>query len=153
MGIVFGNLKKSFYGLKQSGRTWNKTFHTYLTTQNFVQSPMDHCMYVQNVQKIPIILLWVDDILIASKTEAHLIQIKTRLNSRFKMTDLGKLSWFLGIQFECENNTIKLNQSRYIKKILSKLGMADCKLCSTPCEMDITRTSDKVHFIDSKPYH
>ena len=72
-----------------------------------MQSPVEPCINVQNVHnQISIILLWFDDILIASKTEAHL---KTRLNSRFKMTDLGKLSWFLGIQFECENNTIKMN--------------------------------------------
>ena len=96
--------------------------------------------------------MWVDDILIASKTDAHLMQIKTRLNSGFKMTDLGQLSWFLGIQFECKNNTIKMNQSRYIEKILSKFGMADCKPCSTPCEMDIIKTSDKVDLIESKPY-
>ena len=80
------------------------------------------------------------------------MQIKTRLNSRFKMTDLGKLSWFLGIQFEYENNTIKINQSRYTEKILSKFGMADCKPCSILCEMDIKKTSDKVNLIDSKPY-
>ena len=77
------------------------------------------------------------------------MQIKTRLKSRFKMTDLGKLSWFLGIQFECENNTIKTNQSRYIEKILSKFSMAECKPRSTPCEMDIMRTSDKVDLIES----
>ena len=85
-------------------------------------------MYFQNVcNQISIILLWVDNILIVLKTEAHLMQIKTRLNSTFKMTDLGQLSWFLGIQFECENNTIKINQSRYIEKKLSKFGMADYK--------------------------
>ena len=78
-----------------------------------------------------------------SKTEAHFMQIKTRLNFRFKMTDLGKLFWFLGIQFECENSTIEMNQSRYIDKISSKFGIADCKPCSTLCEMDITK-SDKV---------
>ena len=97
--------------------------------------------------------MWVDDILIALKTEPHIMQIKTRLNSRFKMTDLGKLSRLLGIQFECENSIIKMNQSRYIKKILLKFGMADCKPCSTPCEIDIKKTSDKVDLIDSKPYH
>ena len=60
---------KSLYNLKQSGRTWNKIFHIYLTTLNFVQSPVDFCMYVQNVRdQISIILLWVDNILIASKT-------------------------------------------------------------------------------------
>ena len=67
------------------------------------------------------------------------------------MTDLGKLFWFLGVQFECENSTLKMNQSRYIKKI-SKFIIADCKSHSTPCEMDIMKTSDKVNLIDSKPY-
>ena len=79
------------------------------------------------------------------------MKIKTKWNCRFKMTDLGKLSWFLGIQFECKNNTIKMNQSRYIEKI-SKFGMADFKPCSTPCEMDIKKTSDEVYIIDNKPY-
>ena len=45
-----------------------------------------------------------------------------------------------------------MNQSRYIKKILSKLGVADCKWCSTSCEMDIKKTRDEVYLIDSKPY-
>ena len=108
--------------------------------QNFIQSPVNPCMYVQNVpDQISIVLLWVDDILIASKTEADLRQIRTRLNSRFKMTDLGQLSWFLRIQFKCEYNTIKMNQSRYIEKTLSKFGMADCKPCSTPCYMNIMK--------------
>ena len=118
-----------------------------------MQSPVDPGMYIQNNHnQISIILLWVDDILIASKTEAHLTQIKTRLNSRFKMTGLGKLSRFLGIQFKCKNNTTAMNQSRYIKKILSKFSMADCKPCSTPCEMDIMKKSDEVNLIDNKPY-
>ena len=67
------------------------------------------------------------------------------------MTDFGKLFWFLGVLFECENSTLKMNQSRYIKKI-SKFSIADCKSRSTPCEMDITKTSDEVNLIDSKPY-
>ncbi len=45
-----------------------------------------------------------------------------------------------------------MNQSRYIKKILSMFDMADCKPCSTPFDMDITKTSDEVDLIDSKPY-
>ena len=45
-----------------------------------------------------------------------------------------------------------MNQSRYIEKILSKFSMTDCKPRSTPCEMDITKTSDEVDLIESKPY-
>ena len=46
-----------------------------------------------------------------------------------------------------------MNQSKYIKKILSEFGMADCKLRLTPLEMDIMKTSDEVDLIESKPYH
>ena len=113
IGIMFGNLK-NLYGLKQSGQTWNKTFHTYLTTQNFVQSPVDPaCMFKMSVIKYESFYCGFDDILITSKTEAHLMEIKTRLNSRFNMTDLGQLSWLLGIQFEYETNT------RYIVDIIN----------------------------------
>ena len=45
-----------------------------------------------------------------------------------------------------------MNQSRYIKKIWSKFGMADCNPRSTLCKMDIKKTSDEVDLIDSKPY-
>ena len=44
-GNYVWKLKKSLYGLKQSGWTWNKTFYTYLTIQNFVQSPVDPSFY------------------------------------------------------------------------------------------------------------
>ena len=75
-GNYVWKLKKSLYGLKQSGQTWNKTFHTYLTTQNFVQSSVDPCIYIQNVyDQISVILLWVD-ILIASKNEVHLCKLR-----------------------------------------------------------------------------
>ena len=43
-----------------------------------------------------------------------------------------------------------MNQSRYIEKILSKFGMGDCKPRSTPWEIDIKKTSDKVDLIDNK---
>ena len=65
---------------------------------------------------------------------------------------LGKLSWFLGIKFECENSTIKTNQSRYIEKILSKFGMADCKPHLPSYEMNIKKTSDEDDLIDCKTY-
>ena len=92
-GNYVWKLWKSLCRLKQSGWTWNKTFHFYLITQNFEQSPMNPCMYVQDVNnQISIILIWVDDILIASKTEADLMKDKVKW---FKITDLGKLSWFL----------------------------------------------------------
>ena len=74
MGMMFGNFKNPYKELKQSDRNWNKTFHSYLTTQNFVQLSVHHCMYVQNAHnQISIILLWVANILITSKVKSHLM--------------------------------------------------------------------------------
>ena len=91
-------IEKILYGSKQRVQTWNKTFHTFLITQDFEQSLVDPYVYVKNINsQISIILLWVGDISIASETEADLMKIKAKLNSRFKMNELGKLSSFLGI--------------------------------------------------------
>ena len=66
---------------------------------------------------------------------------------------MGNYPGFWEYNLNAKNSTIRLNQSRYIEKILSKFGMADCKPHSTPCEIDIKKISDKIDLIDSKPYH
>ena len=52
---------------------------------------------------------------------------------RFKMKDLGVLSWFLGIQFKCKDDCIEMNQNQCVEKILSKFTMSDCKPKAVPC--------------------
>ena len=48
------------------------------------------------------------------------------------MTDLGELSWCLGIQVaECQDS-VRLTQRTYILKMLERFGMQDCKPCKTP---------------------
>ena len=55
-------LKKSLYGLKQSGRNWNSLLHDYLTDESFVQSNADPCVYVKGTDESKVILIvWVDD--------------------------------------------------------------------------------------------
>ena len=60
-------LKKSLYGLKQSGRNWNNLLHIYLIKQNFCQSLSDVCVYTEYKDEYSVIIESVDDILIATK--------------------------------------------------------------------------------------
>ena len=62
-------LKRSLYGLKQSGHNWNKLLHEHLETNKFKQSYVDNCVYTRNDGKV-IVLVWVDDIMIAAKDES-----------------------------------------------------------------------------------
>lgn len=88
-------LQKSLYGLKQSGRNWNAMLHSFLCTNGFTQNPADHCVYTKEKGNEKVILLvWVDDLIIAANNESVLKNVKRMLTENFKMKDLGKLNIF-----------------------------------------------------------
>lgn len=60
----------------------------------------------------------VDDILIAGSNTNVLKEAKESLMVRFKMKDLGVLSWFLNIQFKCKGDCIEMNQNQHVEKIV-----------------------------------
>ncbi|XP_028418682.1 uncharacterized protein LOC114544169 [Dendronephthya gigantea] len=115
--------------------------------QSKLDDTLDPCVYVRTIddERCVIVIVWVDDIIIASSDSNSLQSVKKSLKERFKMTDLGILKWFLGTEFQCSENTIKMNQTRYIEKILEKFKMTDCKPKPTPCELGV----DKVLEVES----
>ena len=135
-------LNRSLYGLKQSGRNWNSLLHDYLIQNGFIQSLADSCVYTRNSKDATVILLvWVDDIIIATNGEQLLLEVKNLLKLKFKMTDLGRLSRFLGIQFKYDGG-ITMDQTHYLKKILSRYNMENCKPKATPSEQKLNFSSD-----------
>ena len=128
-------LKKSIYGLKQSGRMWNNLLHSYLEQQGFKQSKSDHCVYVRaNGLNKAILIVWVDDIILAASTLAEATLVKTMLGKRFQMKDFGQVSNFLGIDFDVLDGIAKITQTAYAQKILDRFNMSDCHPKSIPCD-------------------
>lgn len=141
-------LKKSLYGLKQSGHNWNKVLHQYLIGENFDESMSDPCVYTKKVGESKVILIvWVDDILIAASDETILNDVKSNLSVKFKMKDLGKMSWFLGMEVVQKNDYIEMSQKLYIQRLLERFKMSDCKPKATPCEV----ASGKLTVEESSP--
>lgn len=139
-------LQKSIYGLKQSGRNWNEILHKCLINDDFKQNPADHCVYTKESEQTGkvIIVIWVDDLIIAASNTQSLEQVKAMLSSRFKMKDLGKLKHFLGIDFSQTDECVTMSQQRYTERILKRFDMQDCRTRETPCEQ-------KVEYIDDAP--
>jgi hypothetical protein len=54
------------------------------------------------------------------------------MQSEFEMSMLGELSFFLGLQISQSNKGIFISQMKYIKEMLKKFKMEDCKPISTP---------------------
>ena len=73
------------------------------------------------------------------------------LMSEFKMKEQGKLNHFIEIDFHITQGCVKMNQSKYIGRVLERFNMSNCKPRATPCElkMDLSNNSDPV---DSRKY-
>ena len=132
--VFVWKLNKSLYGLKQSGRNWNVVLDDFFTQLGFTRSNNDTCLYMKGENNPTLVLIWVDDIVIAAKTGVLMTEIKNALKDRFKMKDLGPISWFLGIQFKQTQSGISMDQSYYLLGVLERFQMSDCKPRSTPCE-------------------
>ena len=142
-------LNKSLYGLKQSGRMWNNCLHDFLTENDFTQLIPDNCIYVrvQNNLKV-IIVVWVDDLVIAASCPQAAASIKDQLSLRFSMKDFGALTNFLGIQFELSESCTKMHQSEYAQKILDRFQMCEANAKSIPCDL----STCNIDFDDNSPY-
>jgi len=132
-------LHKSIYGLKQSGRIWNQRLHSAFIKLNYTRSDADHCLYSRiDDTEYTIIGVHVDDLTIAT-SHNNLTRVKDELKSCFEMTDLGECQQIVGIEMRRDrgSKTIGLFQSQYIDTILTRFGMENSKLASTPLDPNV----------------
>ena len=96
------NLKKSLCGLKQALRKWYKKFDAFILKHGFKRSHSDHCLYTKMDEDRShiILVLYVDDMLLAGKKKRTLNALKQQLNSAFSMKDLGEAEHILGMQIK-----------------------------------------------------
>lgn len=140
-------LKKALYGLKQSGRQWYKKLHETLIKLGFTETKYDPCLYVNRRNKNYMFIgVYVDDIIIASKDEEWIKQMKKNLSEKFKMKDLNEINYCLGIEFAMneKKNEIFLSQKKYITDLLFKYNMNESKPVVTPLDSSniLTKTED-----------
>jgi len=129
-------LKKSLYGLKQSPRQWYRWFDEFLVKASFVRSNYDSCVYMmrRNEKVILYLLLYVDDILMASSDRQEIHKVNERLNDEFEMNDLGNVKRKLGMDIMRDRNKgeIFLSQQGYLRKVVERFRMKDSKVVGTP---------------------
>uniref|UniRef100_A0A2N9FY23 Reverse transcriptase Ty1/copia-type domain-containing protein n=1 Tax=Fagus sylvatica TaxID=28930 RepID=A0A2N9FY23_FAGSY len=142
-------LNKSLYGLKQASRQWFAKFSSTILKQGFVQSKSDYSLFTRTQGTTFIALLvYVDDILLASNNIEAVHSLKASLHSEFKLKDLGNLKYFLGLEVARSNKWISLCQRKYALDILSDSGMLGCKLVSTPMEQNLKLSQSDGDLLD-----
>lgn len=140
-------LNRALYGLKESPKVWNDTFDNFATKNNFKRSRHDCCLYCgDNVW----IVLYVDDIIVVGK-EQCVQETEKLLKQYFQAKDLGEVENFLGMKILRTENIIKINQTKYIEKLLTTFNMEQCKPKKTPMEKTF-QYNDKNEILDNVPY-
>ncbi|GJX78289.1 retrovirus-related pol polyprotein from transposon TNT 1-94 [Tanacetum coccineum] len=98
-------LKKALYGLKQAPRAW---------------------------EDILLVQIYVDDIIFGSTNPKLSKRFGKLMHSKFDMSMMGELKFFLGIQIHQSPRGIFINQAKYAQEILKKHGMTSCDSIGTP---------------------
>ena len=100
----------------------------------FVQSVSDPCIYTSTSDELFVLVVYVDDILLAGKYEQKIAQLKSDLGCRFQLKDMGKLNYFLGVSVKqnSKTGTTWISQPAYTEAVLQKFGMELSKPANTP---------------------
>ncbi|XP_016164462.1 uncharacterized protein LOC107606981 [Arachis ipaensis] len=122
-------LEKSLYGLKQVSRQWNTKLKSVLVELGFVQSKADYSLFTKQTEfGFTALLVYVDDLILAGNDLGEINAVKTVLNDRFKIKDIGDLKFFIGMEVARLKEGILLNQRKYAMDILKDAGFENCKL-------------------------
>lgn len=148
-------LNKSLYGLKQASRQWNHKLTSFLTNIGFKQSKCEYSLFtkIHSDKKITALLIYVDDIIIGGQNEAEINKIKTLLQTEFKIRDLGRLKYFLGLEIARNSNGIHISQRKYASEIVELAGLLGCKPVVTPMELNTKLLPDNSELLNDPTYY
>lgn len=147
------HLKKSLYGLKQSGRQWYRKLDEALQKLGLKPIQSDPCIYFKKEKKeTTIIGIYVDDLIIASNASS-MDNLKSMLKREFEMKDLGPINYCLGIEFKqnLKNNTITMSQQKYVTDVLKRFKMEGCKPITTPLDANSKLRRPETKYEDRSP--
>ena len=126
-------LFKALYGLKQAPRAWYDTLSQFLLENHFTRGIVDKTLFYRNVKGSTILVqIYIDDIIFGSTDEKLCKKFATLMQSKYEMSMMGELTFFLGLQVKQLKDGIFISQAKYIKDLLKKFDMTDCSTAKTP---------------------
>ncbi|RVW20248.1 Retrovirus-related Pol polyprotein from transposon RE1 [Vitis vinifera] len=117
------------YGLKQASRQWYAKLSQALLSYGFVQ-------------------VYVDDVLLASDSILEIERLKTFLDAKFTIKDLGPPKYFLGLEVARSKTGISLCQRKYILDILEDTGLIGSKPVAFPMESTLKLSANDTNFYE-----
>ncbi|CEH16360.1 retrotransposon ty1-copia subclass [Ceraceosorus bombacis] len=148
------SLKRSLYGLKQSGRNWYNTLVADLEAMGFERNDAEPCLFYHSDMQV-MIAVYVDDVLMAAKSRENITKIHKWLSAKYEMTGGDDATFILGIQILRASSTaglIALSQQTYIENILARTNMLTAKPAPTPLSASVKLSKSQCPLHDDKEH-
>ncbi|GJS41073.1 putative ribonuclease H-like domain-containing protein [Tanacetum coccineum] len=126
---------KALYGLHQAPRAWYATLSTFLLKNGYRRGTIDKTLFIKkDKHDIILVQVYVDDIIFGSTKKSWCDEFEALMRSKFQMSSMGELTFFLGLQVKQKADGIFISQDKYVAEILKKFDFANVKTASTPIE-------------------
>ncbi|KAJ9566126.1 hypothetical protein OSB04_002092 [Centaurea solstitialis] len=147
-------LDKALYSLKQAPRAWYETLTIYLLESGYEKGTVDPTLFLQRSgNHLTVVHIYVDDIIFASTNPESCIEFEQIMKSRFQMSMMGELTFFLGLQVRQTPQGIFINQSKYTHDILKRFDFTGPMSSSTPMSTSFQHDADlSGNTVDQKIY-
>ncbi|GJS08302.1 putative ribonuclease H-like domain-containing protein [Tanacetum coccineum] len=135
---------KTLYGLHQAPRAWYATLSIFLEKHGYKRGTIDKTLFIKRDKKdIMLVQVYVDDIIFGSTKKSWCDEFEALMKSRFQMSSMGELTFFLGLQVKQNKAGIFISQDKYVAEILKKFDLVNVKTAITPMETKVALTKDK----------
>ncbi|GJQ92761.1 putative ribonuclease H-like domain-containing protein [Tanacetum coccineum] len=126
---------KALYGLHQAPRAWYERLSTFLLKHGYRRGAIDKTLFIKKDRRdIMLVQVYVDDIIFGSTKSSMVKDFEELMQKEFKMSSMGELTFFLGLQVKQTSAGIFLSQDKYVNDILNKFDFRTIKPASTPIE-------------------
>ncbi|GJT65543.1 putative ribonuclease H-like domain-containing protein [Tanacetum coccineum] len=135
---------KALYGLHQAPKAWYATLSTFLLKNGYRRGTIDKTLFLKkDKHDIILVQVYVDDIIFGSTKKSWCDEFEALMKSRFQMSSMGELTFFLGLQVKEKPEGIFIRQDKYVVEILKKFDFASVKTASIPIETQKPLVKDK----------
>ncbi|GJY52395.1 putative ribonuclease H-like domain-containing protein [Tanacetum coccineum] len=135
---------KALYGLHQAPRAWYATLSNFLLKNGYRRGAIDKILFIKKDKKdIILVQVYVDDIIFGSTKKFWCDEFEKLTKSKFRMSSMGELTFFLGLQVKQKEDGIFISQDKYVAEILKKFDFMNVKTASTLIESQRPLTKDE----------
>ena len=128
-------LVKGLYGLKQAGRAWYKEVTQTLKKIGLTPTLSDPCVFTCfDGDRMLILLLYVDDIIIAHNWEEKNEEVVNELKRAYNVKELGEVKHFLGMKIQRRGDGILVSQEHFVRELLRRFNIEDVPPRHTPLD-------------------